>query len=229
MSVVDNIVYKQCAWLNFGNSFLDLALLGCEAMHEETFNAKTAHDIKHLYIATIFNIKHGIEVHLKSLQIALEERDLSNKEFTHDTLKIWRNLAKIISKESKSIKRFLLNHIKKDKVLQEFITEEQLNKGKLDDMLLQAMSMVVDYYFCDFLRGKIDGHYMVMDVKNTAFKYPQNDCQIKLDYGEIIANTTKEDIEKIKKDVMYIEITFTLLWKFFSDYRENIRNEKGSK
>ena len=74
-------------WELFFLGYLSMAKLGCEEMLKE----KSDYDIEDLYISTIYNFKHAIEIFLKTIVVILEERKLIKHEETHDQLETFKS------------------------------------------------------------------------------------------------------------------------------------------
>lgn len=170
-------------WFDFGMSFLFLADLACSEMRKEK-NAEFYS--AELYIATIYNIKHGIEVNLKSLIVLLEEKEILKKLEHHNQEEILNELHRLIGENK------IMALVKK-------LTEKHKNdenwvfkKGEnIDLIMLDMVKLVSKYHKCDFLKDKIGTDFIIEDTSNTAFKYPQNSLLIKLDYEKIIKKNWK--------------------------------------
>lgn len=183
-------------WFDFGMSYLYLADLACKEMQKKEDREYYAGE---LYIATIFNIKHGIEVNLKSLIVLLEDRQISKKLEHHNQEEIMNEFHRLIGE--KKIINLIETLTKKNENNAEWIFKEI--KGKKDIILtmLDMAKLVSKYHQLSFLKDKISSDFIIEDTNNTAFKYPQNNLLIKLDYKEIIKKIDKVAILKIAIDV----------------------------
>jgi hypothetical protein len=86
-------------WVIFAQSYFYIARLACQELldekiekHDKSLSNKIRlpYKISNLYVAIIFNIKHGIEVFLKSLGIL----DSGEYEEGHDIYNLFQNLKK---------------------------------------------------------------------------------------------------------------------------------------
>jgi len=189
-------------WLIFSNNYLSLAELACREMLEHKYNkfddnrSDPAFNTPDLFISTIYNIKHSAEIFIKNLRIILKGK-LENKG--HNTKELFKLLKKEIN----------LNHIKK------VIEKEFLNKEVKDQYLSAAYretdfsetwlrsieALIFKYQHCKFLKDKILDNYSIEDEDNTAFRYPENNLVIKLDYEKIISRINKDDTREILNDI----------------------------
>lgn len=182
-------------WLEFAQSFLLLARLACQEL-EDTQTKKHSKTTRHdqgvdfpysetdLFIPIVFNIKHGIEVFIKTLRII----SIGDYEEGHDLKDLFKDLKQVLP----------LSKIKQTKdgrgneITQEDIDNMPGNIAELEGLTLK-------YYHCEFIRrGK--KLVNIYDKTNDIFRYPNNKAEVKIDLGlvdESIIRSVHEDIDKM--------------------------------
>lgn len=199
-------------WFNFGMSYLYIADLACAEMSKKEGAEYYSED---LYIATVYNIKHGIEVNLKSLIVLLEEKQISKKLEHHNQKEILNELLEIVGK--KDIIRFIKKLTDKHKDDATWMFKDIKNEVDVVKKMLGMANLVSKYHECNFLKDKIGSDFIIEDTKNDAFRYPQNNLSIKLNYKEILKKITKEDILNIRIDVAKMTNYFLTLNMLFDE------------
>ncbi|MFA5829508.1 MAG: hypothetical protein WC843_03370 [Candidatus Gracilibacteria bacterium] len=200
-------------WLNFCQSYLSLALLACDEMLAKKYTVKLmdvdipAYSVPSLFLPTIYNIKHGLEVFLKTLRIILNAQS-NPKEGKHSNLEIFTLLKKEI--DSKQIQRVIESECKKkpDDTNLKLLLKDLANLSTYVDKI---ESLVIKYEHCEIIKNKIQTDFTIIDEDNTAFRYPQNSLQIKLDYHKILTKITPEDIQEIRTDAEALVINLNSL------------------
>ena len=201
-------------WLNFTLSFLNIAtspILNIKGLK----NDELRKIIDDYYIAIIFNIKHGIESFIKSLIVLLEERELEKNRQHHDTVK---NFDYILSYfKEKSFEKKFKEEAKKHEgeELYEYVNK---NINKLPEMHEKASKLILKYQSLSFLREKISTDYDIEDLDNTAFKYPQNNLKVKLNYAKILSRVTEIDLLQISMDTADLKLLLMTYSLFFEAY-----------
>jgi HEPN domain-containing protein len=189
-------------WLEFAQSFLLLAKLACQELEdarEKKHSKITRFDppemnfsYQHtdLFVPIVFNVKHGLEVFVKTLKI------ISTKNYKegHDLKDLFSNLKDSLPKKIKPIKDQRGN-----KVTQEDIDNISSN---LDDI----EKLVLKYYHCEFINSgqKVVNIY---DKMNDVFRYPDNKAETKINFDLVDENLIKDihgDIDNI--------------YRFFNDF-----------
>lgn len=204
MSLKDN-------WLNFGLSYLFIAELGCKGMQKADLGFK----ISDLYISTIYNIKHGIEVLLKSMIVILENKELVKKDEIHNQKELLSRLFHIINLPD--IKKIITEIIDNKEKADDFVfLSEKIET--IEEQLKLMENLIFKYQHLKFLKDKIGQEFIIEDTDNTTFKYPQNSLKIKLDYEKIIDKITNDDILIIEIDINRLINIFISLFLIFSKY-----------
>ena len=179
-------------WVYFGISYLWIALAACNEM----LNPKDGKEMnEYLYIATIYNIKHAIEILEKLLLVTLEETGKLDKGLHKHDIKLL--LIKV-----------------KHKIPKKFWPD------------LMILSEVIDkYHHLSFLINKLDQDFSMEDCDNSAFRFPQNNLSIHIDYEKLLDKITSTDIENLKNDIPKIQKFFDI-WKELSSFMYR-KNPKG--
>lgn len=218
----------QDDWLLFSSSYLNLANLACKEVIEER-HAYYSRDKKtegkridffkkeNLYIPTIYNMKHAIEIVIKTLNIVLSD-ELTSEAWSHNQKDIFSLLRKQIKpKDLQDAKNALIKRVEnninsdKDDGL-ENIKKRIINQyTSADEYIADLERLILKYQRCDFIRDKIKNFYTINDTENDAFRYPANGLVIELNYSEIIKNVTVDDFKDFRKDVEDIEKIFSTL------------------
>lgn len=208
------IVDKSYNWVLFSQSYLRLALLGCQELldgkHKKSYELTLGlrYNIEDLFIPIIYNTKHGIEIFIKTFKFILDEK-LGKDDRNHNSLELFEAFKKEIRKNKDTIiKEIKAEFSKKPESANLEVADKDLNNI---EAFLNSLSQIIEkYHHCEFLKNKISNNFEIEDHENTAFRYPENNLKITLDYGSILSELKREDIEEIKKDV-------TLLFKIFND------------
>ena len=198
-------------WELFFLGYLSMAKLGCEEMLKENSN----YNIEDLYISTIYNFKHAIEIFLKAIIVILEERKLIKHEETHDQLETFKSFFKTIDKNKKDI----INTIDKIEASDEVWEMIKLETGKMDNLTNKVLELIKKYQTVSFLKEKIEQDYSIEDGVNDVFRYPQNKMKIDLNYKDIIKRIREKDISDLYKDVNTADEVFIKLLLIVRNYR----------
>lgn len=210
--------YNEIDWHEFLNSFLDLTELACKEIenpkHIENIGGQEIkyNDVR-LKIAIIYNMKHAIEIFIKAL---IRIADNSSKEKIdghegHDLNKLLELLEKRM--ENGAIKKVIKNLNDNQDELASF-TQQEIEEFK---KYAKEIKTISDYYFKLKFLNKED--IVIIDTKNTAFKYPENITQInaQINYFDFIYGS-KLDIEKIKEDIRFLKMYFDSIKTVFYLY-----------
>jgi HEPN domain-containing protein len=183
------------SWLEFAQSFLLLAKLACQELEDKRknkHNKTTRYDPQEynlpytcpdLFISIIFNIKHGLEVFIKTIKLLSTD----NYERGHDIKELFDDLKKTLPKRIKPLKDAEGNEIKQEDI------------DAIPNTLEDLENLILKYYHCDFLNEnkKVVNIY---DEMNDVFRYPENKAKVKIDLDladENLIKTIHEDIDKI--------------------------------
>lgn len=198
-------------WELFFLGYLSMAKLGCEEMLKENSN----YNIEDLYISTIYNFKHAIEIFLKTMIVILEERKLVKREENHDQLEVFKGFIQIIIKNKNDI----INTIDKVKENDKMWEMIKLETGKMDNLTNKVLELIKKYQTMSFLKEKIGQDYLIEDGVNDVFRYPQNKMKIDLNYKNIIERIEKEDVLKIEEDILNASVVFIKLLLIVKNYQ----------
>lgn len=201
-------------WLKFAQSYLIIALLACDEMIENKYKEQSPNSedevvkkyglkpklidkyaIHVLFLPSIYNAKHGIEVFIKTLK-KIVGVDKIPKD--HNAVELFEKLKGLV-KEGHIQKVITDKEAANPSDADLPVAKKDLRNIKKYINILEEL--VIKYQCCDFLKGKIENDFEIEDGDNTAFRYPENSLKIQMNYEEILLRITKEDIEKIKKDI----------------------------
>ena len=198
-------------WELFFLGYLSMAKLGCDEMLKENSD----YNIEDLYISTIYNFKHSIEIFLKTMIVVLEERKIVKQEEKHDQLDVFKGFIQIITKN----KRDIINTIDKVKENDEIWEMIKFETGKMDNLTNKVLELIKKYQTMSFLKEKIGQDYSIEDSVNDVFRYPQNKMKIDLNYEDIIKRIDKKDITSLYIDVINASNVFIKLLLIVKNYR----------
>jgi hypothetical protein len=172
----------------FAQSYILIAKLACQEILSSKPNKhyrgldKSTYETADLYIPIVFNIKHGIEVFIKSLSIFTDE---TYDEKTHDIKRLFLDAKPRILKILKPTNKPYYNNVTKEEV--------EKTKKALD----QIEILIDDFYHLDFLKSKIHQNYKFSDIQNDFFRYPENKTLIQIEWRNVLIKLSKEDVEQI--------------------------------
>jgi len=186
-------------WLSFSQSYLLIAKLGCQEIIKPCHN-KADHtnfnfeyNIEELIIPVFYNVKHGIEIFIKTINIIA----YSKYDEGHDI----KELFACLKKKLKSIYLRPFTDCKGNK-----ITQEDINNlpEKLDDI----QRLIDEFYNLDLLKKKIGGHFIIFDTKNDIFRYADNKANIQIKWEKFLDKFKGEDIKILKEKIDKIYTLF---------------------
>jgi len=198
-------------WELFFLGYLSMAKLGCDEMLKENSD----YNIEDLYISTIYNFKHSIEIFLKTMIVVLEERKIVKQEEKHDQLDVFKGFIQIITKNKKDI----IDTIDKVKENDEIWEMIKFETGKMDNLTNKVLELIKKYQTMSFLKEKIGQDYSIEDSVNDVFRYPQNKMKIDLNYKDIIKKIDKKDITMLYIDVISASNVFIKLLLIVKNYQ----------
>jgi len=220
---------KWLSWLNFSRSYLLLAKLGCKELLDSERNKneklkdkeffKMFYYTEDLFIAILYNIKHGIEIFIKTLKLILSEKI----EKSHDIFYLFEVLEKEIKLHKEKIKSTIIKELNKsnlsdhDKVN---LDEVKRNLDNLPTFLKKTKELVDKYYHCDVVKKKIKNDFIIEDIDNTVFRYPENNLKVRLDYQKILSRINKDDIKNIFQDIIDLLENFNNLGFILDIYKK---------
>lgn len=221
------------SWLYFSRSYLFLAKLGCKELLDPIRNRNEIYGDKDffkmlyqkhdLFISTLYNVKHGIEIFIKTLKFILSGK-LDEKHRIHNISYLFEILENEINSLRGEIERVIKERLKDDLDDHEKINLQEAEKSlnNLPGSLGTIKKLIDKYYRCDVIKDKIGNDFIIEDIDNTAFRYPENNLKIKLDYEKILSRILKKDIEIIFKDIVDLKDNFNTLGFILDIYRQVI-------
>lgn len=195
-------------YLYFARAYLIIAFLGTEKVLQdikiknEKYNNPLAKEEgdklfpdfvlmnKYLIAPILYNVKHSIEVFLKSTSLFLGD-DFEEK---HDLKLLFSKIKIKLSK---------LNLSEKEKNL-------------LIEKVEQLEKLIIKFHQNVFLKNKIAGNFIMEDIMNDVFRYPDNKAKISLDFFNIFHQFTASEIQEIQNDLrnlyeLFYEVGKTIL------------------
>lgn len=191
-------------WAVFAYSFLLIAKLACQELLDKR-------SVKHnkatplfnfpykpgdLFISIVFNIKHGIEVFIKTLSI-FAYGTYNNKSHNIDNL---FQDAKL---------KILQLRLKPTKGGGDEISQKDIDN--LPDDLNKIEELVKYFFTLDFLKSKIGIYYKITDIQNDVFRYPDNSAAVQITWDSILDSQINED------DIKKLLEKLDQVYKLFSD------------
>jgi hypothetical protein len=169
---------------------------GREKKHNKAtrFDSLGAYPYEHeeLFVPIIFNVKHGLELFVKTLKII----STKNYKIGHDVKVLFKDLKSSFPENIQTIKDSRGNEI----------TQEDIDKIPLS--LDELEKLILKYYHCEFISDqKVVNIY---DRENDVFRYPENKAEVKINLDLVDENGIKEihgDIDKIYRlfnDIGYV-------------------------
>lgn len=217
-------------WVDFMNSYLNIACLACQELIDTRENKHSTTNvmpvpvpfiINDLYISILFNIKHAIEIFIKTTDNFLRG-EYDNK--SHDIYHLFIAMKNRIKKDnSKIIATFKKAEKSKDKLPEGLKINLPIaieNFNNIDENLYKAERLIEKYYKCHLIKDKLKNNFEIKDPDNTVFRYPDNSLQIILNYEEIGNTFIKEDIEEILRDVFEMKNIFSNIGFPVAVYRD---------
>jgi len=186
----ENDKVRKYDWAIFAQSYFLIARLACQELlntqnkkHSKSRNRDIPYTPADLFVAILFNVKHGIEVFIKTLSLFAygEYRE------GHDIRELFIEVKQKISK---------LNLTPSKPVYYDAVTKEDINNSLRD---LDKIETFVSYFYTlDLLKSKIGQHYKIKDTQNDFLRYPDNKAEVQVDWGTVLSSGIAEiDIKEI--------------------------------
>jgi|SRR3989338_5259070 len=195
-------IHKKDDWATFALGYIHLAQLACEELIEKKYENEE-YVAESIYLPAIYNLKHGIEILLKSFSIEfLKKESIDSSDFSHDIDEIFSRLKREVPERRLRV------------AIEKWEKENTDQKGKLTGSAIyeELERIVKKYHHLEFLKNKIGADYVISDFDNTALKYPSNSLSMQIDYGELTKRFDKIDFERTLHDCLKLE---TIFWKLF--------------
>ncbi|MBU1164571.1 hypothetical protein KKA15_03345 [Patescibacteria group bacterium] len=223
---------KNYNWVQFSQSYLHQARLSCEAVlskklgiairYGENSIKERKYKARDIFIPTLFNIKHGIESFIKTLKIILAEK-LNKKDLKHNISELFE-LLKIEIKKHKIVEVIRKEYQDNPESINLEIAYN--NKLKIDDILKSLEKLILKYYHCEILMNKLGGSYIIEDISNTAFRYPDNNLKININYDDVLDKVSDDDLLEMLADVNNLLDNFNNLGFVLEVYKQQVDKNK---
>jgi hypothetical protein len=159
--------------------------------HNKTSLSNIPYQPTDLYVSILFNIKHGIEVFIKTLSVFA----YGEYEEGHDIKTLFSNVKDKISK---------LSLVPRQKGFYDDIAQDDIDIFFTN---LPDIEKLILYFFeLDFLKRKLMGDFVIKDTHNDVLRYPDNKASIRIDWGSVLITRVRlSDIKEIleKLDALY--------------------------
>lgn len=172
-TVNDETTTKILNWYSFTFSFLSLSDIGCDNF----LGSKNESLDKSLALSIIFNLKHSLEIVMKTISYDVSKNNIAEIHDVQDLIQKLRDKVK----KHKSSKKIKVEIDKFEKYLIKYCKLELFNSAFRTAITLN-------------------------DKNNILFKYPETRGSLFVDinYSILISKITKSDIRNIKKDISEI-------------------------
>ncbi|MDO8560088.1 MAG: hypothetical protein Q7S23_03595 [bacterium] len=189
------MVEEVSNWLAFSQSFLLNAKLGCQELEDKRDNKhrkitrfdppefNLTYQPRDLYVPIIFNIKHGLEIFIKTLVIF----QTGSYRPGHDLKKLFDQLKLVFPQNITPLADRSGDII------------EQADIDAVPNMLDELEGLVYKYYQCEFVSVE-NKKINVNDKENNVFRYPKNKAGMVVNLESVDEKSIKqvhEDIDKI--------------------------------
>ena len=186
----ENDRVRKYDWAIFASSYFLIAKLACQELlserekkHSMSGNLNTPYQPKDLYVSILFNIKHGIEVFVKTLSVFA----YGKYEKGHDIKLLFKDAEEKISK---------LNPKPRQKGFYDDISQDDINASFKD--LRKIENLVLYFFQLDFLKQKLGNDFIINDTLNDFLRYPDSKASIRIDWGTVLSyRILPSDIQEI--------------------------------
>ncbi len=183
---------NQCDdWLYFSQSYLQMAKLACQEIIEPKHNKRDgvksfwSYYPKDLIIPILYNVKHGIEIFVKTISLIIDE------EYDEG-----HNIKELFGKLKRKFKKVKLQPCKKGGNV---ITSETIDD--FPKKLKEIEKLVNEFYFVEILREKLDKNFVIHDKQNDIFRYPDNKASVKINWEVVLPKFNEKDIQSLKNKI----------------------------
>lgn len=195
-------------WLYFSQSYLQIAKISCCELINSKHNKQNenkgfwTYHIEDLIIPIIYNIKHGIEVFIKTISFIIDKQHDNG----HDIYGLFKKLKKKIQKLD----------LKPCSINGDIITQKMIDDFPND---IEKIEKIIKYFYeVEFLKNKIKGNLSVYDTQNDIFRYPENKAtaQIKINWEEVLSSFDINEVKKIKMKIEELYVLFNNIGYFIT-------------
>ncbi|MCX6731561.1 MAG: hypothetical protein NTX55_01060 [Candidatus Parcubacteria bacterium] len=175
-------------WLFFSQSYLQIAKLACQELIEPKHNKRDNDNtfwkycVEDLIIPIIYNTKHGIEIFIKTINLIINNK----YDEGHDIHKLFDGLKQKIEKLNLRPRT-----IGDDKITQEMIDDFPKHVDETEQL-------VKEFYEVRLLKPRIKDDFVVCDVKNDIFRYPENKALVRINWREVWSRFNIDEIKELK-------------------------------
>ena len=169
---------KEKSWYVFFSAYIRLADNGCDYLIDNGLSGEN----KYIIVGIIYNLKHSLEVLVKSLLKNFDNR--SKKDMEKDI-------------ERTHVTKDLFEKLKKSPKFENFEKKKKFETN-------QVKLLICKYDELPILKEYLKGNFIIGDYKNEFFKYPENDTKIIVDYAKLLNQFNKKNIKEIKEDIKKI-------------------------
>ena len=172
---------REKEWYIFVNSYLTLSEIGCEQLLQ---SGKLTIKKKYIIISTIYNLKHSLELMIKTFTRIINKNTNKNDR-DHDIKELFTALKRTIQKKSRN---------KEKKIKKEDIK-------LFNNQMISLEKIIIKYQELNFLNKHLQGCFTMHDKQNTFLRYPENSMQIRINYEKLLNKITKDNIKDLKTDI----------------------------
>jgi len=182
---------KNDDWIYFSQSYLQIAKLACQELigpkHNKRDNDNTfwEYHIEDLIIPIIYNTKHGIEIFIKTISLIIDNK----YDEGHDIHKLFYGLKQKIKKLD----------LKPRAIGGDKITKEMINN--FPKHIDETEQLVKEFYGVLLLKPGIKDDFVVYDVKNDIFRYPENKTLVQINWGKVLPRFNIDEVKKLKAGI----------------------------
>ena len=205
----ENNEIKKYDWAIFAQSYFLISRLACQELlstrmdkHSKSSKLVTLYQPADLYVSILFNIKHGIEVFIKTLSVFA----YGEYEEVHDIKILFSNAKEKISR---------LKLMPRQKGFYDDVSQADID-ASLND-LEQIEKLVLYFFELEFLKQKLGSNFVINDTHNDVLRYPDNKASIRIHWGTILMGRVQNpDIEEIFAKLEELDELFNKLGHLYA-------------
>jgi hypothetical protein len=189
---------KEANWSIFVQSYIKLSIIGCDQILSQK---KFLNEDKFLIISILFNLKHALEIVIKTIDTRMNQED-HKVAFNHNSKEHIKKIVKAI----------------KAKYPQNVTIEKEINILSQFVQKYSSVQIMINYLSKE--------NFTISDLENTFLKYPENSASIVIDYSKLITSVSIADIENIKNDLDRMQVNIKEIEKVIDE--QNIKKQNKS-